>query len=350
VGIANETPATQLHGALAAGVASISASQSVPFTQYTKVVLSQDGYVFWVASSTVQSFTGSLHYMTDTHQDEDQTLAVNRVIFTAPEEVTIFNSINPQTMWVGTWQTGGGPIQVAFSERGSFYKQAGLWHYSGYAVYPALSSQLVASPADLPTGPIVSNSLPIWLAQNQIAPVYPSFLVPDNVVPPYVVAHIEPSGTVALGAFPILTLPGVVQPGSPAPFTDYPSSQLMRDDVRLTLYGFTNQQAIQYFVDLVEFSTSEEATGGAFGFCNSPAIRDEKRTQTEITAIAMKKTIEIQASYYIGTADAYARRHILSAAVSTTANPAGQTTITVTAMQFGTGDGSTTSYPLTVTV
>lgn len=316
MGIANEPSQLGLQASLAAGVASISNNQTVTFTQYTKTVLSQDGYVFWVKTATSQSFTGSLHFVTHTEQVEDETIGINNVIFTATEEVTIFNAINPQTLWIADYTTPGGSIQIAFSDRASFYQQAGLYHYGGFAVYPALQAQLVQSIADLPAEPIVSNSLPIWLSQNQSWPVYPSFLVPENVTPPYIVAHIEPKDTIALGAFPIYQWPGTPTP--PTALQQMASSQLMQDHVRLTLYGLNNQQAIQYYVSLIEYSTSDDENGGTFGFCNSPSIMDEKRTQSEITAIAMKKTIEILASYYIGTADAIARRLILSASISTT--------------------------------
>jgi hypothetical protein len=105
-----------------------------------------------------------------------------------------------------------------------------------------MASQLVQAESDLPTGPIVSNSLPIWLAQNSMAPVYPSYLVPDNIQPPYVVAHIEPQSTEALGAFPIIQVPGTPEPDSgTAPIYQFATSQLMREWVHLTLYGFTNQ-------------------------------------------------------------------------------------------------------------
>jgi len=302
-----------LQAALAAGVSSISGNQSIVFTQYTKVVLSEDGYIFWVASADTADFNGSLHYITDRHQDEDQTIAINRFVFTATEEITQLNAISPGTMWIGAWTVDGATIQIAFADHGSFYQQSGLWHYSGYAVYPALASQLVASALDLPVEPIVSNSLPIWLAQNSAAPVYASFLVPDNVKPPYIVAHIEPALTEAIGAFPIYGWPGTTGSGS-APLHSLPSSQLMRDTVRLTFYGFTSQQVIQYYAALIDYSLNTDD----FGFCNSPAIRDEKRGQVEIAALAMKKTLTIIASYYQGTADAVARRLILSASVSLT--------------------------------
>lgn len=310
---ASQAP-TPLAAALEQGVQDISANQSITFRQYSKVTLTNDGTVFWVATGTTGDFEGSLHYITDRHQDEDQTVAANRFIFTAEEEVAAFNTISPTSMWIGKWQADGAEVLVAFADRGSFYQQANQWHYGGYAVYPAMSSQIVNSSADLPVGPIVSNSLPIWLTQTSMAPVFPSFLVPDNIKPPYIAAHIEPNHTEPLGAFPILGLPGVPQANTgTAPIYDFPSSQLMRDTVRLTLYGFNNQQAIQYLQNLVDASWAD-----TFGFCTSPVIRDEKRTQAEIAAIAMKKTIEFDASYYQGTADAFARRYILSAGITLT--------------------------------
>jgi hypothetical protein len=304
-----------LQAALDAGLDSLSRNQTVPFKQYSKSIVPVDGYVFWVATGNRQDFKGSLHYITDRHQDEDQTIAKNRFIFTAQQEITEINAVDPATLWVGTWQVDGVSLQIVFSDRGSFYEQANLWHYSGNAVYPALQAQLIDSIDDLPVGPIVSNSLPIWLAQNSFAPVYPSFLVPDNVAPPYITAHIEPGATEAIGAFPIIQWPGNIDPGTGAsPLHSCPSSQLMRDRVRLTLYGFTNQRAIQFYQSLIDYSLLTDD----FGFCNSPAIRDEKRIQVEITALAMKKTIDIDASYYQGTADAIVRRLILSASVTTT--------------------------------
>jgi hypothetical protein len=303
----------QLATALAAGVDDISSDQTVTFQQYTKYTFSEDGYVFWVATGSAQQFAGSLHVLSERKQEEDQTLAANQFVFTAEQEVSQLNSVAPGTMWVGAWQVDDTTLQVAFSSTGMNYQQAGLWHYRGFAVYPALASQLIDSAADLPVGPIVSNSLPIWLAQNNIAPVYASFLVPDNVVPPYITAHIDPNQTIALQAFPIFDWSARTNPnGDPSPLYELPSWQLMRDTVRLTFYGFTNQQAIQFYAALMDYSVNTDD----FGFCNSPSIVDDKRTQVEIAALAMKKTMVIQASYYQGTADAIARRLILSAGFS----------------------------------
>src|SRR6202000_1010148 len=120
-------------------------------------------------------FAGSLHILSERKQEEDQTLAANQLVFTAEEEVSQLNAIAPGTMWVGTWQTDSAALQVAFSATGFNYQQAGLWHYRGFPVYPALASQLVSSAGDLPVGPIVSNSLPIWLALASQSVVYPAF-------------------------------------------------------------------------------------------------------------------------------------------------------------------------------
>lgn len=333
-----------LKSALDAAVDTLSLRQTVQFELYRKVVVSEDLTVFWVATGTTMTVDGSLHYATDRLQDEDQTIAANQVILTAEAEIEEFNITSPNFMWIGSWpvalgdtdlqlsqngqllqvDTAGDPLVVsesgasllvAFSRRGDYFGPADLWHYSGFAVYPALSAQIISSAADLPAGPIVSNSLPIWLTQNSFAPVYPSFLVPDNVVPPYVVAHIEPSQTNAIQSFPHFVWPGTEQGNTGAsPLYSLASSQLMSDRVRLTLYGFNNAMAIQFYASLMEYSLNTDA----FGFQNMPAIRDEKRTQVELSAIAQKKTIEIIASYYQSTADAIARRLILSAMIEVT--------------------------------
>lgn len=312
----------QLATALAAGVDDISSDQTVSFQQYTKSTIPTDGYVFWVATGSAQQFAGSLHILSERRQEEDQTLAANQFVFTAEEEVSQLNAIAPDSMWVGAWSLDGTTLQIAFSATGMNYQQAGLFHYRGFAVYPALASQLIDSAADLPLGPIVSNSLPIWLglpsqaavyAPFGFAPIYPSFLVPDNVVPPYVAVHIDPSLTITQQAAPYFDWSARSNPnGDPSPLYDVPSFQLMRDTVKLMFYGFTNQQAIQFHAALMDYSVNSDD----FGFGNSPAIVDDKRGQVEIAALAMKKTFVIQASYNSGTSDAIARRLILSAGFS----------------------------------
>lgn len=304
---------SQMRAALEQGVETISDKETVTFQRYTKWVFQVDGFVFWVASGQFTTAVGSLHYATDRQQDDDQTIGTNHFLLTSETEITQFNAVDPQTMFVGTWQiSGGAPLQVAFASRGNYFAEADLWHYSGFAVYPALSAQLVNSAADLPQGPIVSNSMPIWLAQNAMAPVYPAFLVPDNIVPPYIVADIDPAQTEALGSFPVIgPWPGQQVPnsgGSPLHLLD--SFQLMRDRVKLTLYGFNNAQAVTFLANLIDASIDPNS---GWGWANSPQIRDERRGQVEVAALAQKKSIEVVANYLQGAADVIARRLILAA-------------------------------------
>lgn len=324
-------------GAMRQGLGAIDRSTQITFTCYRRTILPADGYLFWTATGQAITVEGSIHYESDIRQTEDETIAVNRVIFTCSEEVQVFNAIAPNTIWIG--QLGAmaassgplapgvagfspSPVVFAFSSRGSFYREADTYHYVGVAVQPVMLAQLISTPADLPTSPIVSNSLPIWLALTQFGPVYPSFLVPQNAEPPYIVAHIPPESTEALQAFPNynqgittnpspppIILPGTVVPNSGAsPLYQQPSSQLTAETVRLTLYGFNNQTALQFVTYLLQYSLDTDA----FGVMNMPIIRDEKRVQEEITSLAQKKTIEFRISYYQSAADAIARRLILS--------------------------------------
>ena len=311
VSVAESLGNTSLSSALGAGLETISGGQTVAFTKYVKRILPLDGYVFWLQGETMV-VKGSLHYSTSLLMHEDETLGLNRVVFTSQQPVAQLNSTNPQEIWVATV----GELQFAFSQQGSFYQNAGLFHYTGDTVNPAMASQLVRSMLDLPsTIPIVSNSLPAWLAIQTFTPawlsvvnpqlvLYPSFLVPANTVPPYGTVHIEPSGTTALQSAPWLSLTS----------SHY---QLTMDRVRVTLYGVNNNLALD-FIDTVNDYTM---LTDAFGLMNMPIVRDEKRTQTELQALAMKKTIDFEVSYLQTRINDLARQLILEAFVQYTVAP-----------------------------
>ena len=315
---------SQLQAALDAGIDQLAKDQVVVFSQYTRVPLAPDASVFWVANGITQSAKGSLHFSTDRIQSEDATYGKNEFIFTSEAEVTAFNSIAPTTMLIGAWPFADGQnLQIAFSRRGRFFEESQLWHYSGVAILPEMQSQIINSMADLPEGPIVSNSLPIWLLQTTvgqtIVPVFPSFLGEDNLTPPYVMAHVEPGRTSSLQAAPFFeqTAQAIGDTG----FFEFAASQISRDEVRLTMVGFTNAMFWQYYWTLYQYSLVGPGETPTFGFADSPAVQDEKDPQSEIVALAMKKTLSFQANYYMGTANAAAYRLILSASMSVT--PAG---------------------------
>lgn len=323
------TQQTQLAADLRAGLNMLSLNQTITFTRYVRVVLPIDGFVFLVKAEllspsalfnsslfnsvdynaapkvlTAANFItaqGSLHYATETAQEEDSSLAINRVIFTSEVPVQDLEAIAPNEIYVGEFQN----LKFAFSSRGSFYKQANLYHYVGNAVYSTMQTQIIDNPLQLDTrNAVVSNSLPFWLALNGYTSVagiatstlqlFPSFLVPDNIAPPFASVHIEPSETVALQATPLIGPDG----------SHY---QLTRDRVRITTFGVRNN-AIQDFVDSVnQYSLDTDN----IGLMNMPIVRDEKKTQSEMNILAEKKSIEYEVSYYQTRARTVARQFIL---------------------------------------
>lgn len=314
--------AGQMKSDLFAGLDVIDLNQTVTFTKYQRVVLPADGFVFWVRadqfdpSALVNTATlnrvtpnqprvisqpapsfdaqGSLHHTTVNRQNEDESSSTNRMIFTAKEQIDDLNDIAPDAMYLAT--VGG--LRFAFSTRSMWYKQAGLYHYSGDAVYPALASQIIESAHDLQAlGTVVSNSLPIWLTLNDLFELYPSYLVPDNIVPPYASVHIDEDSTT---------------PMQSAAWHDETGTrwQLVKDVVKVTTYGIRNDMIMDW-LDLVNQYALDNPT--VMGIMNSPVPRDAKRGQTEISAIAQKKVITFEVNYYQSRVQNISRQLILNA-------------------------------------
>jgi hypothetical protein len=337
-----------MQAALAGGVETLSENQEVIFTQFIRVVLPLDGYVFWVkadllsrsallnamqlnattlnAAATIETaapqikVTGSFHYATRIDQNEAETEAVNAVTFTAVNPVQEFNNVQSNTLWIafnyeGDDENFDGPITFAFSSRDNYYQQSDLFHYRGTAVLPVFKTQLITRLNQLPQNDlIVSNSLPIWLSlgnyfppyNNGIfntVPLFPSYLVEDNLPPPYVAVHIEPGATEALASAP----------------TFGPTLQqqiLARDRVRLTLYGLNNQRAALFWAAVEQFSFDTML----IGLANAPIIRDEKRVSVELGVLAQKKIIDFEVNYYQSSARNVARAMIDSALATVQVN------------------------------
>ena len=229
---------------LAAGLKLLSDDQTITFAKYIRLVLPLDGFVFWVkaqsisqgallnamglnvagqmlnsiqvaaAQTTTLQVQGSLHYSTQVRQEESETEAVNTVIFSAIQPVQMFNNIAPGVLWiatvegdattVGASQGFDGPITFAFSSHSDYYETADLYHYVGIAVLPTLKAQLIDGTDDLvDKGLWVSNSLslilplqqyrpPYWDGFSCLIPLFPSYVLPDNLRPPYGAVHIDP--------------------------------------------------------------------------------------------------------------------------------------------------------------
>lgn len=276
-----------LNPALAAGIRTIANQQEITFVQYIRYVLPLDGFVFWLRTQQT-AFLGSLHVSAHEQQNEDENLAINRVVFTTLDEVDCLNEIAPNTIWVGEWNG----LRFAFSSRGAYFEAAGIYHYAGEAVYPAMESQLVDVGEQLPRDTlVVSNSLPAWLAIQSYTPywltpknpgvtLYPSFAVPNNIRPPYGSVHIDPAGTQALQATPLLSAVSS-------------HSQLAQDRVRVTLYGLTNAQAMDWFDTVNRYSEDTNI----LGMMSNPVVRDGKRGQVGLDILAMQKFMDFDVSY-----------------------------------------------------
>lgn len=322
LGEVGTTGLSQFAAAAAAGVDTLALDQVITFDLYNRVVLSADGMVFWVkvtptvVGQTQLSAKGSLHFATTLDQAEDKTVASNTIIFTSEGEINDLNNVAPGTMWIATYQGSANvtPLKIGFSTRGALFEQAQLWHYRGNALYTDMQTQVIDNPANVPSALIITNSLPIWLFLSLYVPsgpaygysnpfaLYPSFLVPDNLNP-----VTTPYGSVEIGE-------GDTDALQSAPWIDIDQShwQLAQDKVRITLYGGTNKQALD-FVDCVIQYSVDYAT---MGIMNVPVIRDAKRPQVEFQAIAMKKLISFEVSYYQSNVVTVARQLIKKASES----------------------------------
>lgn len=301
----NETAGlkTELGAGLAAGVETLSLNQTVTFTLYVKMVLPLDGYVFWVNATLltdtalynaaqynrleyneldtplpkrVISVKGSLHRTSEVQMHEDRQIAVNQMIFTSLESLQDFTEINPQMMYIATDEG----VKFAFNRVDNFYKQSDLYHYKGHALYSTMDTQLIETMSGFDTeNVIVSNSLPIWLTLSQYFTMYPSYLVDQNLPPPY--AAVDIKSTEAIQAAPRI-------------FPNSSHYQLVRDSVKITIYGSRNYNALEFVDYVLDYSLNTDQ----FGIMNLPTIQDEKMTQTELGIIAMKKTVVFDISYY----------------------------------------------------
>lgn len=328
-----KTQGTPLAADLAAGLQAISYFRTVTFTQYIKLVLPLDGFVFWVKNdvlspsailnaATFGSATfggsravkvpapyvvaqGSLHYATDMKQEETETYTVNQVLFTTTEPLVDLNQVGPRLIYIA--EIDG--IRFAFSERGMYFKQSGLYHYRGAAVYSDMATQVIDALDGFDSKSlVVSNSLPAWLTLNGYNPIYntfgnptltlyPSYALPPNLqsTTPFASVHIPPEASIPLQSTQLVG----------------PTSnlwQLSRDRVRITTYGLRNREAMNFLACINQYSLDYDM----FGIMDSGVVRDEKRGQVELDTLSMKKTIEFEVSYYQNAMNDIAQNYIRS--------------------------------------
>lgn len=270
----------------------------IEFVKYDRYVLPVDGYIFYLRDLAAKplNVSGSIHYRTDVKQNSDETIGINRVLFTTETQTQDFHSLVNTSVYIGqVADAEGNLIRFAFSSSGKFFESSGLYHYQGDAIYPAMHSQIIDNPIlPITLQQVATNSLPIWLQLTALMPIFPAFLAPTNLQPPY--ATVEITDTVAKGT---------------APYVDSQSShyQLAGEKCKIVIYGLSNNTAL----DFQDYIIDQSLTYDNFGIENMPIIKDEQRTQSELTMIANKKSIEFEINYYQQRVNTITRQLILSA-------------------------------------
>jgi hypothetical protein len=250
------------------------------------------------------SVPGSLHYSSTTEQREDMVVDTNTIVFSALSEIQEFNRLSPEYIYVGTYRGE----RFAFASRGMFYEQADLFHYMGQSLNNVNFTQVIEDAAAFEPVLVNSNSLPVWLQLNGYIspyggfecniPIYPAYLIPDNLTPPFVSVRVL--STRALQA---------VASWGPRMQHD----QLTADRVRLTFFGASNEA----IMDFTDFVIQYMRDWGLIGLMNGPLpiATDEYREQPEFKILAQKTTVEYEVSYLQSQVRDLARQFILGAKV-----------------------------------
>lgn len=295
-----QTARTELNATLTQGLDDLSQYQVVTFTRYIRKVLPLDGFVFWVKAAVIEPdadddtvpVKGYLHLTTESIQDDEQLYDRNVVTFTAQSDIDPFNDIGPEVLYIGEFFG----IQFSFSRRIGLNEPANLYHYTGEAIFPHMRSQIINSADDIDLADVVvSSSLPVWLTLNQQMPMFPAMLSMQNLSPPFATVKCSNTAPIA-GAF----------------YLDEQQNQyqLVSEDVTLSVTGLRNAAIEDFLLAVQQYTLSDTAE---MGVMNIPVVQDERVTQNELNALAMRKTIKFKVNYYQQRMRNVARRLILSA-------------------------------------
>lgn len=295
---------TEYSGPIGDGINVLTLAVEVEFQKYSRVVLPLDGYIFWQPMDEAICVKGSVHFAQEIDQEETETYGAITVTFTTREPLVGFEALPPNTLHVGRIHG----VRYAFSRQQGLFQEAGLWHYQGRSIPPALESQFLDTPGSIdPDQAVTSNSLALWLELNTFQNVltgknglagglllYPAGLVPPNLPAPYGVVKIE--DTRALQAVPLI---------GPTSSSD----QLNADRVRITLYGLQHNAGIDFLNAVLQYSLLTDN----LGLMNMPTVIDGSRQMPELQAVALQKFVLFEMSYLQSRVNNVARKLIKSA-------------------------------------
>jgi hypothetical protein len=246
---------------------------------------------------------GSLHYDSLSDQRADASVDSSTVVFTSLSEIQAFNQIGSNFLYIGSYRD----IRFAFASRGYLYEQADLYHYVGKAIYSTTTTQIVDDVESFNPDVFNSDSIPIWMYLNYYVPpypggftcpfpLYPAFLVDDNIPPPFGAVHVE--RTEVLAPIPLAN-------------SRWKTDHLCRDRVTIHMYGANNLMASD-FRDFVEQYSKDWSR---IGIATVGAIIDLKHVQTELKVIAQRKSISFDVNYLQSASRDLARQYIIKAKV-----------------------------------
>jgi hypothetical protein len=241
---------------------------------------------------------GSLHYDSMIDQREELTVDSNTVVFTSLSEIQAFNQIGPDFLYIAAYRD----IRFAFASRGYLYEQADLYHYVGKALYSRNLTQIVDDPNTFDPDVFNSDSTPIWMYMNYYVPpypggficpfpLYPSYLVDDNLPPPFGSIHVERTDSLAT---------------CPLTGSTWSATQLCRDRVIIHMYGANNRMASDFREFVEQYSTD----WSTIGIATSGAIVDRKDPQPEFKIISQRKSITFEVNYLQSVSRDMARQYI----------------------------------------
>lgn len=287
---------------LSEGVAKLSNGERVIFTRYVARILPSDGYKFWVNASLlddeVEPFTlsiaGSFHSAINQEQNEDDTPAVTSILFTTTYEIAEMQLVDSATIWIG--EHAGS--RFSFTRRGKYFAEAGQYHYFGDAILPRMESQIIDDLDDLDLeDTIVSNSLPVWLDIDNTIDIYPSYLIPTNLPPPYIAVDIDNTESITAG----FTIDNDGNFDSP-----------QKEKVSLTFFGFNRRKAAEFLNTVNQYCMSTDE----IGIINTPVVNDEKAPQSDFNVIAQKKKAVFWVNYRLSVMDLVVRRMLAKATIT----------------------------------
>jgi hypothetical protein len=221
------------------------------------------------------------------------------VTFTTLNDVDDFNDIGESELFIGTFDD----IQFSFSQRGKFYRGAGLFHYTGEAINPIMRSQIIDDLSFFDNSKIVTDSLPFFMALNSICPVYPAFRGLQNIRPPFI--SVDVTETIPLNAYPQEDI-------------NSNRRQWCKDTVEVTAYGLNNNKALDYLWLVLNKGLEYYSD---FGINNVPVFKKIDIPQTELNVTANAKKAVFEVNYYQDRTLDIARVLIEQAFVSVINNP-----------------------------